>query len=412
MSVEKVRLGFIGMGKRGTRHLDMLSERKDIDIIAIAEPLSNQNTLALSILENTNHKPKIYAEGVNDYQKMINNEALDAVLIYTPWEFHLEQSVFAMENGVKVGLEVSGAKTLEECWCYVDTFEKTKTPIMFLENCCYRRDVMAIMKMKNKGFFGELVHLRGGYQHDIREVLFDENLNFGENTESESGWRTPEYLYRNADIYPSHGLGPISIINDINRGNRITKVSSMSGKSVGLNNYCNKNHDFKLGDVITTNISCERGETMLLTHNTTLPRPFNLGLMVQGTEGIWQEFSRGNFSDGMISFQKNRKKDDEELFWEKPNSYLEENDSQIWKENINKITKFGRYDVDYIMLDDFITSLKKNTPFRIDVYDLATWKAITPLSELSIKENSLAIEMPDFTRGKYLNKKNKFIHYE
>lgn len=175
-----IRLGFIGMGRRGLRHLAMLCNRTDVAIVAIAEPLSVQNSLAQRILSKKSHNPTFYDKSSQDYQRMIEQESLDAVLIYTPWKEHLAQSQFAMQHGVRVGVEVSGAESIEECWAFVETYEQTQTPIMLLENCCYRRDVLAIAQMIRNGDFGELVYLKGGYQHDIRNVLFDENMNFGE----------------------------------------------------------------------------------------------------------------------------------------------------------------------------------------------------------------------------------------
>ncbi|QAR30059.1 Gfo/Idh/MocA family oxidoreductase [Ornithobacterium rhinotracheale] len=408
----KIRLGFIGMGRRGLRHLAMLSERADCAIVAIAEPLPAQNALAQKILAQKTHRPIFYDKNEQDYQRMIAQENLDAVLIYTPWKEHLAQSQFAMQHGVRVGVEVSGAQSLEECWQFVETYEQTQTPIMLLENCCYRRDVLAIAQMIKNGDFGELVYLKGGYQHDIRSVLFDEKLNFGAETQGESNWRTQEYLERNADIYPTHGLGPMAIFNDINAGNRITQVRSLATKSVGMKNFCQKNIAFKLGDIVLTQMQCERGEVMQLTHDTSLPRPFNLGLMVQGSKGIWQEYYRGDLSDGQIYLEKNDAAAPLEKRWQSPKKYLRKNDSSIWVKFRKKITKFGRYGIDYIMLNDFIERIQQGKEFRIDVYDLATWKAITPLSEQSIQANGKMIEMPDFTKGKYIDRKNKFKNYE
>lgn len=407
-----VRLGFIGMGRRGLRHLAMLCERTDVAIVAVAEPLSKQNLLAQKILSKKAHNPTFYDRNSQDYCRMIEQETLDAVLIYTPWKEHLSQSRFAMQHGVRVGVEVSGAESLEECWEFVETYEQTQTPIMLLENCCYRRDVLAIAQMIKNGDFGELVYLKGGYQHDIRSVLFDQNMNFGKNTQGECSWRTQEYAAKNADIYPTHGLGPMAIFNDINAGNRITYVSAVATKSIGLKNYCQKNIDFQLGDVIITQMQCERGEVMQLTHDTSLPRPFNLGLMVQGDKGIWQEFYRGDFSDGQIYLEKDKANSPLEKRWQSPKKKLQKNDSPLWVKFRKKITKFGRYGIDYIMLNDFIERIQQNKDFSIDVYDLATWKAITPLSEQSIQANGKMIEMPDFTKGKYINRINKFKNYE
>lgn len=391
----KLRIGIIGIGARGIRHLKMLATREDITFVAIADTDVRKQTEVIKIL---GYAPIFYDESDEAYQTMLLNEMLDAVLIYTPWHCHLSQSIFAMEQGIPVGLEVGTAFSLEECWEYVETYERTKTPIMLLENCCYRRDIMAIRQMVNKGVLGEIVHLRGGYRHDIRQILFDENGNFGKNTYGEASWRTPYYFNKDADIYPTHGLGPLAQICNINRGNKILFVSAMSSKSVGLSNFSPKNEKTTLGDIITTQIKCANGETILLTHDTTLPRPFGLEFQVQGTLGIWQDFYRGG-EDSFIYLSNVHKRNNDEEQWVNAQELLKKYDTPIWKKFENKIDIFGRYAMDFVMLEVFIECIKTKKPFPINVYDLATWKAITPLSEKSIRENNLAQRMPDFSKN-------------
>lgn len=390
----KLRLGIIGVGARGMRHLKMLAMREDIVFVAIADTNIHKQHEVVNILGYT---PRFYSQSEVAYQTMLLNEELDGVLIYTPWDCHLAQSVFAMEQGVPVGLEVGAAFSLEECWAYVEAYERTKTPIMLLENCCYRRDVMAIKNMIQNGLFGEVVHLRGGYRHDIRQILLDEKGNFGQDTEGEAVWRTPYYFTKNADIYPTHGLGPLAQICNINKGNRIVSISSMSSKSVGFDGYVSQGRKAILGDVITSQIKCANGETILLTHDTTLPRPFGLELQIQGTKGIWQDFYRGG-NDSFIYLSTNKELNNTEKQWNNAQEVLKKYDAPIWKQWESKTNRLGRYAMDFIMLDSFIQCLKTQSSFPIDVYDLATWKAITPLSEKSIKENSLAQTMPDFIR--------------
>lgn len=392
---DKLKIGIVGVGARGMRHLKMLSIREDVVFVAVADTDSRRQSLVEEVL---GYSPNFYTHGEDSYKEMMTTETLDAVLIYTPWHCHLSQSVFAMEQGIPVGLEVGTSFSISDCWAFVEAYERTKTPIMLLENCCYRRDIMAVQRLVEAGVLGELVHLRGGYRHDIRFVLLDENGNFGEGTNGESVWRTPLYLKHNADIYPTHGLGPLAQMLKINRGNRLVSVSAMSSKSLGINDYSGKQYPVMLGDIITTQIKCENGETILLTHDTTLPRPFGLEFQVQGTKGIWQDFYRGGEEDSYIYVDDNEFVTDKQ--WSRAKDILAKYDAPIWKKLGEKTKEFGRYDIDFVMFDDFIECVKHQKPFPIDVYDLAVWRSITPLSEKSIRENSLAQEVPDFKKGK------------
>jgi predicted dehydrogenase len=189
----------------------------------------------------------------------------------------------------------------------VNASEKYNVPVMCLENVCYRRDVMAILNMIRQDVFGEIIHLQGGYQHDLREVKFTNGVEFGEKGYSEAKWRTEHSVHRNGDLYPTHGVGPLATYININRGNRFTSLNSFSSKARGLHNqiikkggikHPNAKVEFKLGDVVTTQINCANGETILLQHDTDLPRPYSLGFRVQGTNGIWMDVNNGIYIEG------------------------------------------------------------------------------------------------------------------
>ncbi|MCB0485485.1 MAG: Gfo/Idh/MocA family oxidoreductase, partial [Flavobacteriaceae bacterium] len=290
---EKLRIGMIGVGLRGTNHLENLLLRDDVLITAICDIDKNRIDLCLSkITERNFSKPKIFGKDEYDYLNLLELKEVDAVIISTPWLWHTRMAVDAMKAGKYTGLEVSAANTLEECWDLVNAHEETGTHLMILENVNYRRDILAVLNMVRKEVFGELVHFRCGYQHDLRNVKFNNGeqpygggVEFGEKGISEARWRTQHSLLRNADVYPTHGLGPIAVMADINRGNRFVSLTSHSTKAIGLHNYIvshpngGENHPnsklkWKQGDVITTTLETARGETIIITHDCNLPRPY------------------------------------------------------------------------------------------------------------------------------------------
>lgn len=419
----KIRLGFIAVGLRGQTHLEEMCKRDDVEIVAMADPDKKMMAMAQSkVLKYKRKAPKEYTNGPYDYRNMLKQTDIDAVFVSSPWEWHLPHGVEAMEAGKAVAMEVSGALQLQDCWDFVNASEKTNIPLMALENVCYRRDIMAVFNMVKKGMFGEIIHLQGGYQHDLREVLFNDGttshgpgVEFGEKGFSEAKWRTIHHMNRNGELYPTHGLGPVAAMIDINRGNRLTRLSSIASKSRGLNRFIvnhpkgGKDHpnakvNFKLGDVVTTQIQCENGETILLTHDTSSPRPYNLGFRVQGTNGLWQEYSAGQPDAGFIYFEGKSPSHK----WENSKAYIEEYDHPLWKRYESNAASAGHGGMDFFVDNAFIECLKRKIEFPFDVYDLAAWYAITPLSEKSIAENGQVQEIPDFTKGKWKTRKPVF----
>ncbi|TDB66994.1 Gfo/Idh/MocA family oxidoreductase [Arundinibacter roseus] len=413
---DKVRLGFIGVGMRGRNHVEQALYRSDVEITAICDidPLSVQETLSM-ISKAGRKAPAVYSTGNEDFLNMVKRDDLDGIVIATPWEWHVPMAVASMKAGKYTAVEVSATVTLEESWELVDTFEETGSHCMILENVCYRRDVMAVLNMIRKGMFGEMIYTHCGYQHDLREVKFNNGtqaygggVEFGPKGFSEAKWRTQHSIDRNGDIYPTHGLGPVAHWLDINRGNRFTYLTSTATKARGLHNHIvaeggpdhpNAQVKFKLGDVITTVIQCINGENIVLIHDTNLPRPYSLGFRAQGTEGVWMD-------DGdVIYLQKETQK---KHSWEPAAPYLTEHDHPLWKNFEKDAESAGHGGIDYFVIRGFIEAIKRKTPPPIDVYDAAVWSAISPLSEQSIARGSSPVEIPDFTRGKWKTNKRIF----
>lgn len=414
---KNVRLGFIGVGLRGQNHLDLALRRKDTDIIAICDINDRMLETSTSMIKKSGkNMPKIYTGDVNAWRKMLELKELDGVIISTPWEWHTPMIIGCLEAGIKyVGTEVVLGITLQDHWDVVKAAEKYRAQVMMLENVCYRRDVLAVLNMVRQGLFGELIHLQGGYQHDLREVKFNDGKNpygggveFGEKGFSEAAWRTHHSVHRNGDLYPTHGIGPLAEMININRGNRFLSLNSFASKARGLHEYIVKNGgadhpnakiEFKLGDVVTTQIRCANGETILLQHDTNLPRPYSLGFRVQGTKGIWMDVNKSIYIEG-TSAQPHR--------WEDAKPYLDKYDHPLWQRWTKDAEDAGHGGMDFFVLHAFVESIKRGVATPMDVYDAAAWSAITPLSEKSIELGNETVEFPDFTSGQWMYRKNDF----
>ncbi len=407
---QKVKIAIIGVGGRGQGHLELVLRRDDVEVVAICDIDEQMLIDAKKKFTKSGKKmPQIYTGDIYAWKKLLEKEKLDGVIVVTPWEWHKPMVIGSIEAGVKyVATEVVLGITLQDHWDVVKAAEKYHAQVMMLENVCYRRDVMAVLNMVRQGIFGEIIHLQGGYQHDLREVKFTNGSEFGEKGYSEAKWRTEHSVHRNGDLYPTHGVGPIANYININRGNRFTSLNSFSSKARGLHNQIVKkggiNHpnakvEFKLGDVVTTQINCANGETVLLQHDTDLPRPYSLGFRVQGTNGIWMDVNNGIYIEDKAAKPHQ---------WDSATEWLDKYDHPLWARWTKEAEGAGHGGMDFFVIHAFIESIKRQVPTPQDVYDAATWSAITPLSEQSIALGNETVDFPDFTGGEWMYRKPTF----
>ena len=412
---KKARLAFIGVGLRGQNHLDNALRRADVEVVAICDVDEHMLTMAGNVVKKSGKAmPQVFKGDPYAYRKLLELKNIDGVIIATPWEWHCPMIIDSLQAGIKyIGTEVILGITLDDHWKVVHETEKQKAHVSMLENVCYRRDVMAVMNMVRKGIFGELIHLQGGYQHDLRNIKFNDGTSaigaeFGEKGFSEAKWRTNHSVHRNGDLYPTHGIGPVAQMLDINRGNRFLTLSSFATKSRGLHEYVvskgGENHpnakvEFKLGDIVTTHIKCANGETILLEHDTNLPRPYSLGFRVQGTKGIWMDVNHSVYIEGQAAKPHT---------WDDAESWLNKYDHPLWARWSKETENAGHGGMDFFVLHGFVEAIKRQTATPLDVYDAATWSAITPISEKSIELGNQTVEFPDFTAGQWMYRKNDF----
>ncbi|GAB4420337.1 MAG: Gfo/Idh/MocA family oxidoreductase [Bacteroidia bacterium] len=413
---DKLRLGIIGTGLRGRWHLHLALQRDDTEVTAICDIDPDAIAQAQRQIRDAGRKEAaVYQQGEEAFRQMLTRDDLDAVVIATPWHWHVPMAVAAMRNGKYAGVEVPAALTIEECWDLVDTSEATGVPCMILENVCYRRDVMAVLNMVRQGLFGELLHMACGYEHDLREVQFNDGrqpygggVEFGEKGFSEARWRTQHAVERNGDLYPTHGAGPVSVMLDINRGNRFVSLTSTATKARGLHKYIvdhggadhpNASVEFRCGDIVTTVLRTQHGETVTVQHDTNNPRPYSLGFRVQGTHGIWMDVNQSVYIEGQSARSHQ---------WDPAADWFVRYDHPLWQRWAAQAEGGGHGGMDFFVLHAFIEAAKRRVAPPLDVYDAATWSVISPLSEQSIAQGSMPVQVPDFTRGRWMLRKPFF----
>lgn len=394
LAKEFVKVGIVGLGARGYSLSALIAKMKDVKILYVCDLYQDRvDRAADMVFKSKNYRPLTTL----DYNDILKNNEVDAVLVLSSWESHSKIAVESMDAGKYVAIEVGGAYDVEECYAIVEAHERTQIPCMMLENCCYGKYELMVKNMVDLGVFGEIVHCSGGYHHDLREEIA-----FGKENRH---YRLKNYMERNCENYPTHELGPIAKILKINKGNLMENLFSVSSKARGMDNYIkqNKNVDktllnaeFKQGDIVTTVISCKNGESIVLTLDTTLPRFYSRGFTVRGTKAMYQEDCNILFID------KKHKSFDfvSRPLWNNARKYLRKYSHPIWKAFERDGVKGGHGGMDYLVLRAFIEAVKAHTDTPIDTYDTVSWMSITALSEQSIK-TCQRVDIPDFTKGKF-----------
>ena len=395
---ETLNLAVIGLGNRGYDLLkNSILPQDHVRIAAVCDVYADRIDRAVRLITEAGQPaPKT----CTDYHAILSDPEVDAVLIASSWETHIKVACECMRAGKYCAMEVGGAYCVEDCWELVRTHEQTGVECMILENCCYGRDELLVLNMVRQGLFGEVVHCQGGYRHDLRD-----EISFGRENRH---YRFQNYLKRSCENYPTHELGPIANVLDINRGNRMMTLVSVASKAAGLHDYLmqEKGADydaasmhFAQGDVVTTIIKCARGETITLTLDTTLPRPYSRAFHVQGTRGMYMEDNKSIFLDSAgrkhhFSWQEH---------WNNVEQYREY-DHPVWKQYLSEGIHQGHEGIDWLVISAFLNAARANAPAPIDVYDAAAWMSIACLSEDSIALGGAPVAIPDFTRGQWMHR--------
>ncbi len=396
--LDKVRVGFIGLGMRGPGAVSRMSKIEGVEIVALCDLVPEKVDKVTKSLEKTKHKPAKYSGNAYAWKKMVDRDDIDLIYIATPWDWHVPMAVYAMEAGKHAAVEVPAAKTLEECWQLVETSERTQKHCMMLENCCYDFFELMTLNMARDGFFGDILHAEGAYIHDLLD------LNFAKNA-YEDMWRLKEN-YRDGNLYATHGLGPIAQLMDINRGDQMDYLTSLSSADFHMadkarelaeqdNFYASFVEKQYGGNMNTTIIRTKRGKSMMVQHDVTSPRPYSRLHALSGTKAFAQKYPVQRVSSGHGWI-----KDDEmKVLQEKYTPEIVKKVGELAK------TIGGHGGMDFMMEWRLVDCLRNGLPLDQDVYDAALWSAISPLSEWSVAHRSNSIDVPDFTGGSWKTNK-------
>lgn len=386
---DEVRVGFIGVGGRGQGQLHEMLAVEGARVTAICDVVEAQVQRARERVEKAGQPTPALEK---DWRRLCERDDIDLVHICTPWDLHVDQAVYAMECGKHAAVEVPAATTLADCWRLVDTSERTRRHCIQLENCCYDTSEMLVLNMIREGLFGRITHGEAAYIHDLRTTLLADH--------AEGLWRREPHKVRNGNLYPTHGLGPVAWYMDIHRGDRFTRLVSMSSLQASLETHRDATvpsdnpkcaETYACGDMNSSLIQTAAGRTILLQHDVVTPRPYSRINLIQGTKGAFYDYPPRLFFDGQGHA------------WQALTPEIRaQYEHPLWKQQGELARKLGGHGgMDFIMNYRLIQLYRRGLPPDIDAYDAAAWSAPGPLSDISVAWGSIPLPFPDFTRGEW-----------
>ncbi|MCK5068013.1 MAG: Gfo/Idh/MocA family oxidoreductase [Bacteroidales bacterium] len=392
--IDTVHVAFIGLGSRGKGAVHRYTFLEGVKVVALCDLVPENLNLAQAILQEGGFPEADTYSGPEDWKKVCEREDVDLVYVCTHWDLHTPIAVYAMEQGKHVATEVPAAISIDECWQLVNTAELTRRHCMQLENCNYDFFELATLNMVRQGLLGEIVHAEGAYIHDLRTNNFNEEGYW-------EMWRLRHNEKRNANLYPTHGFGPICHILNIHRGDKMEYLVSLASDQFGMTEFAKERfgedsdyakREYLRGDMNTTLIKTAKGKSIMIQHDVTSPRPYSRIHMLSGTKGFVQKWPIQGIALEPFAHDFLEDEQMEEL--------LADYEHPITKEVGELARKVGGHGgMDFTMDYRLIHCLRNGLPLDQDVYDAAEWSAIIELSEKSIENQSMPVKFPDFTRG-------------
>lgn len=405
--LEKVRVGVIGIGARGMQPLRSLQLIEGVEVKAICDIIPDRVDKGLECFANADYKPDTYSANKDDWKKVCERNDIDLIWITTPWNLHAPMAVYAMEHGKHAMIEVPAAQTVDECWQLVETSENTKQHCMMLSNTCYDFFELLTLNMARQGFFGDIVHGDGAYIHAFTSQSDDYSKTAMNKSRT---WRQFENTHRNGNLYPTHGLGPICQIMDINYGDRMKFMVSVSGNDFQMKNHFNKlaEHDefwepfaknartSHRGNMNTSTIRTSKGRTIMIQHDITSPNVYSRIHKISGTKAAALKYPLPpKISVG------------HEWLTSEEYELIEKKYTPKIVEKVGEMAQKvgGHGGSDFMLAWRLIDCLRNGLPLDMTVYDAAAWSVIGPLSEWSVANRSSAVDIPDFTAGAWKTNK-------
>lgn len=392
---ETVRIGIVGTGLRGRSVLGELLALDNVRVSALCDVVEEKTQRAVKMMTDAAQPaPAVIVAGDHGFERLVTRDDVDFVYTATPWEWHVPVMLAALASGKHCGSECPIGTTLKDLWALVDASEKARRHCLHLENCNYGETEMLVNRMVHAGVFGEVLHAEAAYLHDLRAILFEDR--------DEGLWRRAWHTRVNANLYPTHGLGPVAWYLDIHAGDRFDYLVAAGGPHRGLELYREATvsdranpkwgEQYVTGDHNTSIIRTVKGRTVMLQHDVSNPRPYTRHNRVQGTKGAFEDYPPRIYVEGQPGGER----------WTPIDAWKPQYAHPLWA-NIGELARKqgGHGGMDFVMAYRLVQCLREGLAPDYDVYDAAAWSAPFPLSEMSVAKGSAPMKFPDFTRGEW-----------
>ncbi|WP_409341452.1 Gfo/Idh/MocA family protein [Paenibacillus sp. MBLB4367] len=304
---------------------------------------------------------------------------IDAVVIATPMQMHVPQTLQALEAGKHVLSEVTAGVTMDELWWLKDIVEKQNKVYMMAENYCYIPENQLIRNMVKQGLFGDVYFGEGEYLHNVKHMAIRPKR---DDRDPGRTWRHYWQLGKRGTFYPTHSLGPVM---QWFQGDRIQSVSCFG-------TGWHTSPEYRQEDTTITMCQLASGKLIKIRVDCLSNRPHNMKYYsLQGTKGSY-EAPRGLGDQHKIWLTT---MGEDSVRWKPLSEYydlLPERYKQVTEEQ----RKTGHWGGDFFIVQDFVDAIKGIKKPEIDVYDACEWTAVGLLSELSVMNGGKAIAMPNF----------------
>ena len=409
-----VRVGFVGLGMRGSDAVERWTHIPGIQVVALCDYEVQRANACQQALEKASMPRAAVYHGEKGYEELCARNDLDLVYIATDWVHHFPVARCALEHGKHVAVEVPSAMNLHEIWALIDLVEQKRLHCMILENCCYDFFELNSLSMAQQGVFGEVIYAQGAYRHEL-SPYWDKYWNGDPNDRLQ--WRLRYNKDHRGDVYPTHGLGPIAQVMNIHRGDRMETLVAMDTRSFNgrqlVKDRTGEDVEFRNGDHTTTLIRTAQGKVLEIHHNVMTPQPYNRMYQLTGTEGFANKYPREGYAvqgRWLETAEKHAEAAESQKYDQLTgHSYLTEEQNRMLVERFTSplVTRYekkakevgGHGGMDFIMDSRLVYCLQNGLPLDMDIYDLAEWCCLAELGAISMDNGNLPVEVPDFTRG-------------
>lgn len=309
-----------------------------------------------------------------DYEAMLEDRDLDAVLIATPMHLHAPQAVAALSHHIHVLSEVTAAVSLDQCHELVAAAAASKATYMMGENYVYTKANSLVREMVKAGLFGTTYYGEGEYIHELKGLQMD------------TPWRRKWHSGINGVTYPTHSLGPLLTWMP---GDRVQRLSC-AGSGHHWNDLAGV--PFEIEDTTLFIGKMQSGGLVKVRMDCLSDRPHATdNYVLQGTAGAYES---PRFEDGPFKVWirgRARHLHEWQDLWEFEAEYLPD----YWRTIPLVALDTGHGCGDYFVIRKFVDAIIRDEPPEIGIHEAMDMTLPGLISQQSIAEDSRWLDVPD-----------------